>query len=45
MKYQQGHNRDQLHIFSLSMQFGIGAGNAVRMIELFVEGPDRAELV
>ena len=44
MKYQQGHNREQLHIFPVSMESAIGADNEVRMIELFVEGLDMASL-
>ncbi|MBU1011073.1 MAG: hypothetical protein KKD74_13140 [Bacteroidetes bacterium] len=40
MKVQQGHNREQLHIFPVSMESAIGTDNEVRMIELFVEGLD-----
>lgn len=44
MKYQQGHDREQLHIFPVSMEAAISADNEVRMIELFVEGLDMEEL-
>ncbi|MBS4062763.1 MAG: IS1182 family transposase [Bacteroidetes bacterium] len=44
MKYQQGQNREQLHIFPVSMEASIGADNEVRMIELFVEELDMEEL-
>jgi hypothetical protein len=33
MKYQQGQNREQLHIFPMSMEASISAENEVRMIE------------
>ncbi|MDO8899244.1 MAG: IS1182 family transposase [Bacteroidales bacterium] len=44
MKYQQGQDREQLHIFPVSMEASIGADNEVRMIELFVEELDMEEL-
>jgi transposase len=40
MKYQQGHDREQLHIFPVTMESSIGADNEVRMIDLFVENLD-----
>ena len=44
MKYQQGQDREQLHIFPVSMEAAIGVDNEVRMIELFVESLDMEEL-
>lgn len=40
MKYQQGQDREQLHIFPLTMEASISADNEVRMIDLFVEELD-----
>jgi transposase len=40
MKYQQGQDREQLHIFPMSMEAAISSDNEVRMIELFVESLD-----
>ena len=44
MKYLQGQDREQLHIFPVTMEAAIGADNKVRMIELFVEGLSMEEL-
>jgi hypothetical protein len=44
MKYLQGQDREQLHIFPVTMEAAIGADNEVRMIELFVEGLSMEEL-
>jgi hypothetical protein len=33
MKYLQGQDREQLHIFPVTMEAAIGADNEVRMIE------------
>lgn len=44
MKYQQGQDREQLHIFPMSMEAAISSDNEVRMIELFVESLDMEEL-
>ena len=44
MKYLQGQDREQLHIFPVTMEASIGTDNKVRMIELFVEGLSMEEL-
>jgi transposase len=44
MKYLQGQDREQLHIFPVTMEAAIGADNEARMIELFVEGLSMEEL-
>jgi len=44
MKYQQGQDREQLHIFPVSMEATISTDNEVRMIELFVENLDMEAL-
>ncbi len=44
MKYQQGQDREQLHIFPVSMEAAISHDNEVRMIELFVENLDMETL-
>ncbi len=44
MKYLQGQDREQLHIFPVTMEAPIGTDNKVRMIELFVEGLSMEEL-
>lgn len=44
MKYQQGQDREQLHIFPVSMEAAISHDNEVRMIELFVESLDMETL-
>jgi transposase len=44
MKYLQGQDREQLHIFPVTMEAAIGADNEVRMIELFMESLDMETL-
>jgi transposase len=37
MKYIQGHNRTQIHLFPVSLDQSIDPDNEVRIIDLFVE--------
>ena len=37
MKFIQGHNRNQIHLFPVSLDQGIDPDNEVRIIDLFVE--------
>ncbi|MCK9450109.1 MAG: hypothetical protein M0Q90_00260 [Bacteroidales bacterium] len=45
MKYQQGQDKEQMHIFPVSMEATISHDNEVWMIELFVENIDMEILV
>jgi len=37
MKYLQGQNREQIHLFPVSLDQAINADNEVRLIDVFVD--------
>ncbi|WP_319231658.1 hypothetical protein [Draconibacterium orientale] len=37
MKYLQGQNREQIHLFPASLDQAINANNEVRLIDVFVD--------
>ncbi|MGQ1788187.1 MULTISPECIES: hypothetical protein [unclassified Saccharicrinis] len=45
MKFIQGQNRDQTHLFPISLEQVSGPDNEVRMIDLFVDNQSQEEEV
>ena len=43
MKFIQGHNRAQMHLFPISLNHALDQDNEVRLIDLFVDSLSLAE--